>query len=438
MPLNRINLSKYVTDCFVETGTHTGEGVYLALKAGFENIHTIEKDSAMIPRMRPCLRDDRVRVHIGDSAELLDGILSGLAGKSVTIWLDAHPPGLDLSLHQSDLPLLRELAAIKRHIPDLGKVVLMIDDMRIFAASDRAEMVSLVEKMLPFQPITFGNGAENGDVLISAPEEEPPPLGCFVYLLKTDDEHIKNICESLRLLHNNFIAAHSKYPVYVFHESTLGNANLEAVASASGITPVFVEIEFGVPSHIDESQIHAASPLGYKHMCRFFSNQVFNDPNVAKHMYYCRMDSDSMIRDKIVVDIFESAKDADLGYGYVSSEFYDNLEYSIGLWNVAALYFASNPSRYNQLGNLKMGRCFYNNIEVCKTAWFRSDKWRKFFEYIDAAGGIYYERWGDHTIRFIGVCMMMHPNRIRKISGVHYEHQKFSTKIGRGGAPCLI
>ena len=136
MPLNNVDLKKYIAHTFVETGTFRGDGLLAAYVAGFKLIHSIDIDADNIERVSLKIKDKPgIKLYHGSSPAILPTILANLTG-GVTFWLDAHPNG-KLSIYPNTpernyAPLLEELAVIKEHLHHLGNVNILIDDMRTF------------------------------------------------------------------------------------------------------------------------------------------------------------------------------------------------------------------------------------------------------------------------------------------------------------------
>ena len=110
----------------IETGTYMGETSW-ALRHEFDRIETVELEPTLA-RLAAIRfgRTRNVRVHEGDSAEVLPRILAELAEPAL-FWLDAHP-STDRTARGTEIPLRRELAAIAEH-PVAGHVVL-VDDLQ--------------------------------------------------------------------------------------------------------------------------------------------------------------------------------------------------------------------------------------------------------------------------------------------------------------------
>lgn len=49
----------------------------------------------------------------------------------------------------------------------------------------------------------------------------------------------------------------------------------------------------------------------------------------------------------------------------------------------------------------------------------------KFFEYLDKAGGFYYERWGDAPVHSIGAALFAKKEQIHWFEDIGYKHEPF-------------
>jgi len=165
MPI-RFDLKQFLNPVFVETGTHRGGGIKLALKAGFSKIYTIEIEKDKLPYIQKNygkhLASERVVMIIGDSAEQLPLLLEKLTGKC-TFWLAAHLGG-------GGLPLTRELQAILKHTRN--DHVIMIDDLRCFErwGIDIKEVKALLLQINPDYELRIMSGWQKlQDILVAIP-----------------------------------------------------------------------------------------------------------------------------------------------------------------------------------------------------------------------------------------------------------------------------
>ena len=252
-------------------------------------------------------------------------------------------------------------------------------------------------------------------------------LGCFCYLVNHTDKNITDCIKSLQLLKVNYL---DKYPtpVLLFHEAALTEQMKQTLLQILPDLITFIPIEFTLPHHIVNicpSNVNGMTVrLGYMHMCRFFANAIFYHPALAEYEYYCRLDTDSFILSPVTENMFEQVKAFNIYYGFINDSLHDNVAFTRGLWPLAQKFITDNniPVRRKLYSEIREGRVFYTNFEICYIPWFKQGIWPDFFKAIDLDGGIYRYRWGDHTIRYIGVNSFMPPENISRIH-INYSHQ---------------
>lgn len=114
----------YNIQYFIETGTAGGESIR-AMAPFFKECHSIE-----IVEYRPDGFEypDNVKLHHGNSAELLGKISEPFKGERILFWLDAHwsEPYESKPEVTNECPLLDEIQAIQGH-----NALILIDDARL-------------------------------------------------------------------------------------------------------------------------------------------------------------------------------------------------------------------------------------------------------------------------------------------------------------------
>jgi prepilin-type processing-associated H-X9-DG protein len=161
------NMSSY----FFETGTADGDAVRLALECGFEKIFTVEIDPVLyaknILKYKKYIDEGRVFMFLGDTFELMPGIISNYIDKTCTFWLDAHqdfgPGGV------KKCPLIEELEYIKSS-PLEHK--LLIDDRRMFGiwwgeGINEELIVSKIKELNPNYNISYADGHIADDIIVA-------------------------------------------------------------------------------------------------------------------------------------------------------------------------------------------------------------------------------------------------------------------------------
>ena len=91
------------------------------------NFHTDEKDESFSGS--EYYFDNKLKLICGDSAEMLDNILSEI-NEPVCFWLDAHAGSLRYARGDEDVPLLKELSVISKH--HVTNHIIGIDDSHLF------------------------------------------------------------------------------------------------------------------------------------------------------------------------------------------------------------------------------------------------------------------------------------------------------------------
>jgi hypothetical protein len=56
---------------------------------------------------------------------------------------------------------------------------------------------------------------------------------------------------------------------------------------------------------------------------------------------------------------------------------------------------------------------------------WRSEAYSSFFNYLDATGGFYYERWGDAPVHSIGAALLANRSQVHFFKDVGYRHPPF-------------
>lgn len=128
MPLKQDTLSKYLSPCFIETGTYLGDGVKAALDAGFKRVVSIELSDKFYEHSANRFRNDsRVQIVQGDSADILFDVIKDI-DTQMTFWLDGHWSGSDTAYGKFNSPVLLEIDQIGQH--KIKNHIIMVDDMR--------------------------------------------------------------------------------------------------------------------------------------------------------------------------------------------------------------------------------------------------------------------------------------------------------------------
>jgi mannosyltransferase len=229
---------------------------------------------------------------------------------------------------------------------------------------------------------------------------------------------------------------------------------------------------------MEHKKIQYGGSESYHHMCRFQSGYVvsflptslpfppssiegflgivliyaisffFDHPAILPYKYYWRVEPSIRFTCALTYDPFVSMQTHKKRYGYnialwergqtVSSLFRKLSDFksthhfpTSPLWTAMidasympwpfrrALAWLRNRDGNGDLWNM----ChFWSNFEIADLEFFRSDIYRKVFEYLDREGGFYYERWGDAPVHSLAAAMLLQPEELHHFSDLGYIH----------------
>jgi hypothetical protein len=116
---------------WIETGTYFGDTTMLMAHRG-DRVLSIEPEPILHARaQRRFASRANVEILLGESERVFPGIMAGLEGDA-TFWLDGHYSGGVTHQAGTDTPIRLELGEIARRLPSLGRVCVMVDDVRCF------------------------------------------------------------------------------------------------------------------------------------------------------------------------------------------------------------------------------------------------------------------------------------------------------------------
>lgn len=214
------------------------------------------------------------------------------------------------------------------------------------------------------------------------------------------------------------------YPVVIFYEWNFLSPILCAVIRQFSNSDLYFQaITFETPYYPSHKlkQFSCPTPTGYRHMCRFHSKLVYQQPVIHGFEYAWRLDDDSAIYQAVKYDIFVYMKRNHLQYGYAIVND-DRPDCSVNLWESAETYMGNSSITPTFFNEWEKYRVYYNNFEVSRLSLWLSDSYRNFIDYIDELGGIYHYRWGDAAIKTIAVSMFVPKHETHHFKDVKYEH----------------
>jgi hypothetical protein len=162
--------AKYLNPCFIETGSYYGDGIQMALDAGFEMVYSIELSPEFYEHCKNRFASQSsVLILQGDSTTVLPELLKQI-NDPATFWLDGHYSWGNTARGNTNSPILAELEAIKQH--QVKTHTILVDDIRQCGTIefDYVELEDIIDKILEINPdyvISFEDGVVPNDVLIA-------------------------------------------------------------------------------------------------------------------------------------------------------------------------------------------------------------------------------------------------------------------------------
>ena len=229
--------------------------------------------------------------------------------------------------------------------------------------------------------------------------------------------------------------------IHTIDDTTWSHSARATVAGATRATVRFVELspeEWGTPEHVNQTRFREVLAGGsyygnteaYRRMCRFFSGPVFLTEALRGYDFAWRMDSHvRYLCDVPAPDPLDRMDAAGAVYGYA-------LHMTEHLYTVPTLWetvreFADGRGLSAHLDSAwrippghRMDKvCHYwNNLEVVRLDFFRAEPYQALFRHLDAAGGFFYERWGDAPVRTFALMLLARPEQVLQFEDVAYQH----------------
>lgn len=284
--------------------------------------------------------------------------------------------------------------------------------------------------------------------MATEPSVLPPTKANATFVMLCRESDLEAAVKSMRAVEDRFNGRHN-YP-WVFLSEVPFSEEFKTRVRIITLSPV----EFGViprdhwfqPDTIDEERAAAGRkelvghqvPYGgsvpYRNMCRFNSGFFFRHPLMLKYRYYWRVEPSVQFHCNINQDPFMFMEESDKSYGFTISlpEYMKTIP---TLWHHVQAFALKHPEyipENNAMGFLTNpdgsynGCHFWSNFEVADMDFWRSPAYMAFFEYLDAQGGFYYERWGDAPVHSIAAALLLDRSKIHFFDNIGYEHAPFS------------
>ncbi|ANB13278.1 alpha-1,2-mannosyltransferase KTR1 [Sugiyamaella lignohabitans] len=173
----------------------------------------------------------------------------------------------------------------------------------------------------------------------------------------------------------------------------------------------------------------------YRHMCRYESGFFYHHPLMREYKYYWRVEPDTLLHCDIDYDVFKYMREEKKKYGFTIAlrEYISTIE---SLWDVTRQYLSHVPDALNSNSLLEFisddygvtyNLChFWTNFEIADMDFWRAPPYQDYFDFLDKAGGFFYERWGDAPVHSIAASLFLDKKEIHFFDDIGYTHPPFT------------
>ncbi|KAI8990756.1 glycosyl transferase, partial [Mycotypha africana] len=171
----------------------------------------------------------------------------------------------------------------------------------------------------------------------------------------------------------------------------------------------------------------------YRHMCRFQSGFFWRHPLVLSLnleyywrvepnvRYYCELDYDPFLYMKQNNKKYEHS-------GTIPKLWHHVKNFAREATRQGKNYFPHKvtdtlfPFISRDNGKSYTGCHFWTNFEIARLDLWFTQAYQDFFEYLDNAGGFFYERWGDAPVHSIFAALYLKQDEIHFFNDIGYKH----------------
>ncbi|KAI8146106.1 nucleotide-diphospho-sugar transferase [Fennellomyces sp. T-0311] len=260
----------------------------------------------------------------------------------------------------------------------------------------------------------------------------------FVAFVEDNHESVGNLKHTIRDVQDNFNQQYN-YPFFIFSNTPLSMEHKELVASLSGGEVLFHTVDetmYGYGNNTNhrtaeqsrkqmKDQVAYGDDIHYRYRSRFWAGMIFRHPAIQTLDYYWRIDPGTEYPCPISFDPFQYMHDNKIKLSF-SLALYEPYEAMPSLCDTVDKYIEQNPgaSMYGLIRdqNGECTRCqFSNSFQIGDLNFFKSDAYRAYFDYIDKANGIFYERWSDSMIQSLGAGLLLEKKDIHRWEDIGFR-----------------
>lgn len=268
---------------------------------------------------------------------------------------------------------------------------------------------------------------------------------------------LEGALKSMRSLEDRFNRDY-RYPWVFLNDVPFDSDFIEqtsAMASGHTFYELIPEEDWNPPPHIDlrklehnvanSQHIIYGFSFSYRNMCHFNLGFFYRQKRLLDYAWYFRVEPDVEYMCDFMYDPFTLLRTNNKTYGFTIAipEYQDTVP---TLWDTVEGFMAKYPQHLHPnsaidfistndsdvffhsatKSDTKYNMChFWSNFEIASLDFFRSQAYADYFNYLDQAGGFYYERWGDAPVHSIAVSLLLDKNAIHHFDDIGYYHPPY-------------
>ncbi|SNX82532.1 probable KRE2 - alpha-1,2-mannosyltransferase [Melanopsichium pennsylvanicum] len=203
--------------------------------------------------------------------------------------------------------------------------------------------------------------------------------------------------------------------------------------------PDFISQEKAAETRVRMKDIIYGSSESYRHMCRYQSGFFFRHELTLDLDYYWRVEPGIKLYCDLDYDPFVFMQMNNKTYGFTMA-LYEYMDTVTTLWSETQKFIAAHPDYLAKdpslhflidesprvMGSQWQGCHMWSNFEIGDLRWWRSKEYLDYFDWLDKAGGFFYERWGDAPVHSIAVSVMLDRSRLHHFDDIGYFHNPWN------------
>jgi len=237
----------------------------------------------------------------------------------------------------------------------------------------------------------------------------------------------QTLIERNKFIYENIVSkTDENFDIILFHEGNISKEHQSHIRKSSkNLSIIFSDVKKAQPKTAFDDKKNKINislcpptpqsmsfPLGYKHMCHFWSMDFLD--YLSNYKYIIRIDEDCLVT-KFDYNVLKRMEENNINFSSPMFQGQDEDYVIVGLknlWeNFISDYGVSPYKRFEEI------RCPYTNFMIVDVEYFlNNDLVCSFLDVVDDSHGIYSNRWGDLPIWGVILSTL--------VDGIHYEENK--------------